>query len=269
MGIGSPVAMSLNWAGLSTSCCSWDIVANSSSMSLCLAMSSASCSATAGAHAAGAACGVAPPSTVDQLLDMAELATEAGIAGLAEVLQTATLLPGWIEPKLLQMMCILPCYTMLRCPCYTMPQSLCNILAQTDISTHTHSVSPISEAMVKAVLSHTKNVSFPGVKRTMMFKHDDQGICDGVLFVRLSPRNRSLISMVREDNPNAPKQTPTTATCCKALAGMKHMRNKAQSEIMKPAGGCILFSNVAPKEPTSKPRVPRPEKKRKRANCVQ
>ena len=122
--------------------------------------------------------------------------------------------------------------------------------------------------MVKAVLSDTKNVSFPGVKATMMIKHDEQRVCDGVLFVRLNPLNRSLISMVCEDNPNAPKPTPTTATCCKALAGMMHMRNKAQSELMKPADGCSLFSDVAPKQPTSKPRVPRPEKKEKRANAA-
>ena len=100
--------------------------------------------------------------------------------------------------------------------------------------------------MVKAVLSDTKNVSFPDVKTSMMFKHDEHRVCDGVLFARLNPRNRSLISMVCEDNPNAPRPTPTSATCIKALAGMMHMRNKAQSELMKPADGCSLFSDVAP-----------------------
>ena len=105
--------------------------------------------------------------------------------------------------------------------------------------------------MVKAVLSDIKNVSFPGVKATTMIKHDEQRVCDGVLFVRLNPLNRSLISMVCDDNPNAPKPTPTTATCCKALAGMMHMRTEAQSELMKPAGWGSLFSEVAPKGPQS------------------
>ena len=109
---------------------------------------------------------------------------------------------------------------------------------------------------------------FPGVKTTMMFKHDEQRVCDGVVFVRLNPRNRSLISMVCEDNPNAPKPTPTSATCIKALAGMMHMRNKAQSELMKPADGCSLFSDVTPKKPTRRPRVARSEKKEKRANAA-
>ena len=64
------------------------------------------------------------PATSQLSWEKPQSAWEADIAGLAEVLQTATLLSGWIEPKLLQMMCILPCYTMLHCPCYTMPQSL-------------------------------------------------------------------------------------------------------------------------------------------------
>ena len=114
-------------------------------------------------------------------------------------------------------------------------------MAQSDTSTQK------AEAMMKAVLSETKNVSFSGLQATMLFKQDEQKECNGDLFVRLNPRNRSLISMVCEDNPNAPKPTPTSATCIKALAGMMHMRNKAQSELMKPADGCSLFSDVTPK----------------------
>ena len=67
-------------------------------MSACLAMSSTSGSATAGAHAAATACGVANGPYTFQLRGMPEPFGEPGIAGLAEVLQTATLLSGWIEP---------------------------------------------------------------------------------------------------------------------------------------------------------------------------
>ena len=143
--------------------------------------------------------------------------------------------------------------------CYT----LCKLLAQTDISTHTHSVSLISEAMVKAVLSDTKNVSFPGVKATLVFKHDEQRTCDGDLFVRLNPRNRSLISLVCENNPNAPNPAPPTATCCNAISDMMHIRNQTQSALLKSADGCSLFSQEAPEKHKSKPRVPRHEKKEK------
>ena len=105
--------------------------------------------------------------------------------------------------------------------------------------------------MVKAVLSDTKNVSFPDVKTTMMFKHDEQNVCVGVLFVRLNPRNRSLANIACEGNSNAPKLTmETTATCCKALAGMMHTRNIGQFELMKPAEGCNLFSEEAPTKAT-------------------
>ena len=86
---------------------------------------------------------------------------------------------------------------------------------------------------MKAVLSETKNVSFPGVKATMLFKHGEQKECDGALFVRL--------------NPNAPKPRPTSASCLKALADMMHIRNESQAELLKPADGCSLFSTVAQK----------------------
>ena len=101
-----------------------------------------------------------------------------------------------------------------------------------------------------------------------MFKRDEQNVCDGVLCVRLNPRNRPLIIMVCGGNPNARKPTPTTATCCKALAGMMHARIKSQSELMKPADGCSLFSDVAPKKPTRRPRVPRSEKRENIANAA-
>ena len=142
-------------------------------------------------------------------------------------------------------------------------------MAQTDISTHTHSVSLISEAMVKAVLSETKNVAFPGVKATWMFKHDEQRTCDGDVFVRLNPRNRSLISLVCENNPNAPNPAPTSATCCKAIADMMHIRNQTQSALLNPRqlDLCSLFSKEAPGQHKSKPRVPRHEKKDKRATA--
>ena len=140
-------------------------------------------------------------------------------------------------------------------------------MAQTDISTHTHSVSLISEAMVKAVLSETKNVAFPGVKATWMFKHDEQRTCDGDVFVRLNPRNRSLISLVCENNPNAPNPAPTSATCCKAIADMMHIRNQTQSALLNPPDVCSLFSKEAPEQHKSKPRVPRHEKKDKRATA--
>ena len=74
--------------------------------------------------------------------------------------------------------------------------------------------------------------------------------------------------MVCEDNPNAPKPTPTTAACSKALAAMMHMGNKAQSELMKPADGCSLFSDVAPKKPSRILRVLRSQKKERRANAA-
>ena len=119
------------------------------------------------------------------------------------------------------------------------------------IQAHTTSVIPVIEAMVKAELSDTKNVSFPGVKATMLFKHDEQKTCDGVLCVRLNPRNRSLTNIVCEGNSNAPKLTKeTTATCCKALAGMMHTRHIGQFELMKPAEGCNLSSEQHPKKAT-------------------
>ena len=90
--------------------------------------------------------------------------------------------------------------------------------------------------MVKAELSDTKNVSIPGVKATMLFKHHEQKVCDCVLFVRLNPRNRPLTNIVCEGNSNAPKLTKeTAATCCVALAGMMHTRNIGQLELMKQA----------------------------------
>ena len=121
-------------------------------------------------------------------------------------------------------------------------------MAQTDISTHTHSVSLISEDMVKAVLTETKNahVAVPGVKATMMFKHDEQRACDSGMFVRLNPRNRSLIYLVCENNPNAPSTIPTSATCCKALVDMMHIRNQTQSALLNSADGCSLFSEETP-----------------------
>lgn len=123
--------------------------------------------------------------------------------------------------------------------------------------------------MVQAVLSETKNVAFPGVKATWMFKHDEQRTCDGDVFVRLNPRNRSMISLVCENNPNAPNPAPTTATCCKAIADMMQIRNQTQSALLNPRqlDLCSLFSKEAPEQHKSKPRVPRHEKKDKRATA--
>ena len=122
--------------------------------------------------------------------------------------------------------------------------------------------------MVKVLLSDTKNVSFPGVKATMSILPHEQRTCHGDVFVRLNPRNRSLISLVCENNPNAPNPAPTSATYCKAIADMMHIRNQTQSALLKSADGCSLFSKEAPEKPPSKPRVPRHEKKEKQANAA-
>ena len=125
--------------------------------------------------------------------------------------------------------------------------------------------------MVQAVLSETKNVAFPGVKATWMFKHDEQRTCGGDVFVRLNPRNRSMISLVCENNPNAPNPAPHTATCCKAIADMMQIRNQTQSALLNPRqlDLCSLFSKEASEQHKSKPRVhvPRHEKKDKRATA--
>ena len=60
--------------------------------------------------------------------------------------------------------------------------------------------------MVKALLTDTKNVGFPGVKTKMIVNEFDQKEIGSVLFVRLNPRNRSLVNIACEDNPNAPIQ---------------------------------------------------------------
>ena len=123
--------------------------------------------------------------------------------------------------------------------------------------------------MVQAVLSETKNVAFPGVKATWMFKHDEQRTCGGDVFVRLNPRNRYMISLVCENNPNAPNPAPHTATCCKAIADMMQIRNQTQSALLNPRqlDLCSLFSKEASEQHKSKPRVPRHEKKDKRATA--
>ena len=122
--------------------------------------------------------------------------------------------------------------------------------------------------MVKALLSDTKNVSFPGLKATMSILPHEQRTCHGDVFVRLNPRNRSLINLVCENNPNAPNPAKhITATCCKAVTHMMHIRNQTQSALLNPADGCSLFSKEAPEKHKSKPRVPRHEKKETRATA--
>ena len=122
--------------------------------------------------------------------------------------------------------------------------------------------------MVKALLSDTKNVSFPGLKATMSILPHEQRDCHGDVYVRLNPRNRSLINLVCENNPNAPNPAPTSASCCNAIADMMQIRNQTQSALLQPADGCSLFFKEAPEKHTSKPRVPRHEKKEKRANVA-
>ena len=122
--------------------------------------------------------------------------------------------------------------------------------------------------MVKAVLSDTKNVSFPGVKATMSILPHEQKTCHGDVFVRLNPRNRSLIHLVCENNPNAPNPTPKTVTWCKAVTDMMHIRNQTQSALLKATDRCSLFPQEAPEKHKSKPRVPWHEKKETRANAA-
>ena len=102
--------------------------------------------------------------------------------------------------------------------------------------------------MVKALLSDTKNVSFPGVKATMSILPHEQRTCHGDVFVRLNPGNRSLINFVCENNSNAPNPPPTSASCCNAIADMMLIRNQTQSALLKAADGCSLFSQEAPEK---------------------
>merc|ERR1711884_476020 len=111
------------------------------------------------------------------------------------------------------------------------------------------------EPTAKCVLADTNNVPFLGVNSTPVFAHEAHELCHGEVFVRRKPRHGSLISCVCENIPNAPKPTPTSATCCQALVGLMHIRNEAQSDLMKPADGRSLFSDVRPPKPKSWPRT--------------
>ena len=54
--------------------------------------------------------------------------------------------------------------------------------------------------IMSATLFDIKCVQMDGLKTVAKFPVDDQVVCDGSVFIRLNPRNTSLVALVCEDN---------------------------------------------------------------------
>ena len=98
------------------------------------------------------------PATSQLSWEKPQSAWEADIAGLAEVLQTATLLSGWIEPKLLQMMCI---YTYIYMCSHFRLKFLLGVVFLNSIT----GFQPWSHQVI------TYEISRPGIKKTWVVKY--------------------------------------------------------------------------------------------------
>lgn len=101
-------------------------------------------------------------------------------------------------------------------------------------------------------LSEIKCVSTADMKATWKIsKQDDIITVDGCSFVRVSPINCSLVSLVCEGNPHAPNPVPKNFSLTKSLglASLMKMRNTKQvAEMSADPDGCSLFGSSAKKK---------------------
>ena len=116
----------------------------------------------------------------------------------------------------------------------------------------------------EGLLFDIKCVSFKGLKSLVQFKPKDIIMADDEVFVRLCPRNTSLISAVLEGNDRAPEKA-LTLTCCDGMSELTKLRNSAQAAALQSPEACTLFSaEKAPK--SSKARISHKVKKLSRDN---
>ncbi len=124
--------------------------------------------------------------------------------------------------------------------------------------------------MLTASLEEIKYVRFTGLKNVFKISPKESKMCDDVAFVRLKPRNGSLIAVVCEDNPNAPEDIPKnfSLSSCDGLKQLMSLRNEAQAKLLAPADDCSLFSNsVAKPKLKAKARLAHSERRSKRKEC--
>ena len=81
---------------------------------------------------------------------------------------------------------------------------------------------------MQAYLEEIKYGRFDGLTAVLKIPSDEAQLRDGVQYVRLNPRNASLIVALREDNANAqnPVAKNFSLSCCDGLKELMVMRTK-------------------------------------------
>ena len=106
--------------------------------------------------------------------------------------------------------------------------------------------------MTVAELSEIKCASVPGVHGVARFLAKDSAVAEGCQFVRLDPRNTSLVNLVTMGNTNAPDPLPKyfSLTASHGLATLVRLRNGAQAQSLQETerkeGAQGLFDDVQP-----------------------
>ena len=103
-----------------------------------------------------------------------------------------------------------------------------------------------------AILTETRCVSFPNCKKVWSTnKPCDWVQCDESMYIRVDPRSWTLMSVVCENNTNAPKPKPKSLNASRGLEDLHRLRNETQALLLNPpasAAGHALFDDaVQPK----------------------
>ena len=120
--------------------------------------------------------------------------------------------------------------------------------------TYTYIALVSDRAMLTAELVSTKKVSLSGLTTQWKIVRDDAtAVCDGIEYVKICPRNTSLLKIVAESNPLAPGDLMSSNSSLSRSNGLAHMmrlRNEQQAysfmESVAPA--CTLFAPPADKK---------------------
>ena len=116
---------------------------------------------------------------------------------------------------------------------------------------------------MSVTLSDIKCVQMQGMKTVAKFPMDEQVVCsDGSVFIRLNPRNTSLVALVVEDNdaPGIPRPVPKnfSLTASDGIKLLRRMRNAAQAESLieeRPQATCTLFASSPEAQEKKRQRV--------------
>ena len=111
------------------------------------------------------------------------------------------------------------------------------------------------DEIMKANTFDVKCVGFEGLKPHVKFVPTEVRVLEDYTFVRLNPRNASLIAVVCDNNPHFHNQMPKSfsLSCCDGLTELIKLRNAAQAASLAPKDDCKLFeSQPAQKEKKKK-----------------